>query len=132
MHFHVGQKVICINDRLRPGQRWGSGHENCVKAGEIYTVREIVPRDPPDYSEEALRFVEVANFLDEYELPSGKIVWSEVNFRASRFFPIQTTNIDMFLAMPARARIDWVENVEFGARMEAIERSIDEESHHGQ
>ena len=47
MHFHVGQKVVCINDRPRPGQRWGNGHENCVKAGEIYTVREIVLRDPP-------------------------------------------------------------------------------------
>ena len=117
MHFHVGQKVICINDRLRPGQRWGNGHETCVKAGEIYTVREIVPSDPPDYSEEALRFVEVANFLDEYELPSGKIVWSEVNFRASRFFPVQTTTSTCsWRCWPGRASIGRVA----GARPDVV------------
>src|SRR5262249_13407411 len=98
-----------------------------------YTVREIIPRDPPDYGEEALRFVEVANFLDEYELPSGKIVWSEVNFRASRFFPVQTANIDGFLAMLARARNAWAEDVEAEAWTEALGRIINEEKmRHGQ
>ena len=59
-------------------------------------------------------------------MPSGKIVWSEVNFRVSRFFPIQTTNIDVFLEMLARARINWAENVEFEAFVEAFSKANEE------
>ena len=111
MHFHVGQKVICINDRPKPGQRWGNGHETSVQAGVIYTVREIVPRDPIAGLKEALRFVEIVNRLDEYPRGSGRAL-VEVNFRASRFFPVLTTNIDVFLEMPARVRVTWREDVE--------------------
>lgn len=80
MHFHVGQKVVCLNDRLRPGQRWGNGHETSVKAGVIYTVREIVPPEPIDCVEEALRVVEIVNRVDEYPRPTGS-AWVEASFR---------------------------------------------------
>jgi hypothetical protein len=40
-------------------------------------------------------------------------------FRASRFFPVQTTNIDVFLQMPTRVRITWWEDVECEAWLEA-------------
>ncbi len=88
MHFHLGQKVVCINDRLRPGQRWGNGHETSVKAGVIYTIREIVPREPGGYREPGLRLVEIVNRLDEYTTPTGR-AWLEAFFRVSRFFPVR-------------------------------------------
>jgi hypothetical protein len=35
MKFHVGQKVVCVNDRWANGRRRGKGHETMVKAGVI-------------------------------------------------------------------------------------------------
>ena len=39
MSFHVGQKVICVNNEPHEGRPWVPGEE--VVVGQIYTIRRV-------------------------------------------------------------------------------------------
>ena len=96
MNFHVGQKVVCVNDR---GDTRGFYYEpQLPKRGSVYTIREIVPRGAYGYDEDGLFLVEIVNPLCIHLYPSGPMK-GELQFRVSRFRPVRTTNIDAFLKM---------------------------------
>ena len=96
MNFHVGQKVICVNDLGNTsGYTYGP---TLPKRGSVYTIREIVPRGAYGYDEDGLFLVEIVNPLCIHLFPSGPMK-GELQFRVSRFRPIRTTSIDVFLAM---------------------------------
>jgi hypothetical protein len=96
-HLRIGQKVIYVDDAPRPGA--GIVHETAPKVGHIYTIREIVPAEELyGLDENGLLLVEVVNRMRKYVCKFGPVV-CEMCFRESRFRPVQTTNIDMFLRM---------------------------------
>ena len=105
--FAIGQKVVCVDDRLRTGRRYY--RENLPKNGVVYTVREMVDARARGYTDEdwGLRLVEIVNRKRWYTPPNGRI-FTEMFFSASRFRPLRSTNIDVFLKMleptPARER----------------------------
>lgn len=47
MGLKIGSKVLCVDDSIKPGKLnfVGYAYPNWIKAGEIYTVREILPND---------------------------------------------------------------------------------------
>ena len=125
MRFHVGQKVICINDRPAKGENSGKGGEIIVKAGRFYTVREDVTGKTLGYAEDGLRLTEIVNIPRAYRGPLGPVT-CELFFRAGRFFPVQTTSIDQFLEMLRTVRFTWWEDVEYYAFVDAFMRYEEE------
>ena len=100
MRFHVGQKVICINDRPAKGENSGKGPEIIIKAGRVYTVRKVLPGIEHGYAEDGLLLAEIVNIPRAYRGPLGPVT-CELFFRAGQLFPVQTTGIDQFLEMLA-------------------------------
>lgn len=83
--FHIGQKVVCIDD-TPPSTQNGADYLPCrVQYGQIYTVREIhTEAGIPGYG---IRLEEVLN-------PS--VIWSdgteaEWSFSSTRFRPLVDT-----------------------------------------
>lgn len=90
MTFHVGQRVVCVNDRTDPGCEWWPGEKLTV--GMVYTVSDTG--------------------LSERSRPSIKLFelrrtspWHEW-YHTERFRPVHDTDISIFTAMlnPVRAR----------------------------
>ncbi len=102
MNLHVGQKVVCVNDRQTSGY---SHMPYLPKLGSVYTIRAIVPCKVYGYDEDGVWLVELVNTPRQYESPTGPVV-HELAFRISRFRPLRTTNIDTFLKMlePVKVR----------------------------
>lgn len=83
MNFHVGQKVVCIDDEAYLGGEWHGPHP--VK-GSVYTVRAVGVRHPMVPEEPCINVEEIMRELD-------------APFLARRFRPVKETNIDVFTAM---------------------------------
>jgi hypothetical protein len=84
MNFHVGQKVVCVNDK-EGLQGWGWNVR--PKKGSVYTVTAIGLTHSAD--PEQLPCILVA----ELERREDSPLW------AHRFRPIRTTDISVFTAM---------------------------------
>jgi hypothetical protein len=94
MHFHVGQRVVCVNGRNWPAPRqFGDYTPTHPKQGEVYTVRAIVLKTLEGYDEDGLHLVEIVNPTRTKRDGST----FELAFRMSRFRPVRTTKIDVFL-----------------------------------
>ena len=104
--LNVGQRVVCVDDRREALDAYAL--ETLPKRGSIYTIREIVPCKVFGFDEDALRLVEIVNPALEYLAPSGSVT-HELAFRISRFRPVRTTSIDVFLEMLEPAGVDEVQ-----------------------
>jgi hypothetical protein len=83
--MRVGSKVKCVDDSIKPGKLAFVGHAypNWIKAGEIYTVREILPNDdivPGVVLEEVVNPPLYVHLLGREQEPA---------FRISRFRELQ-------------------------------------------
>ena len=98
--FHVGQKVVCVNDRNLRVRR--DLYSSLPKQGQIYTVRAITPPDAVTPNTPGVLLEEIKG---EYS-SSGY----EYGFLAFRFRPIQErkTDISIFKAMltPKKVRVE--------------------------
>jgi hypothetical protein len=103
--FAIGQKVVCVDDRLRKGKRLY--RENLPKNGVVYTVREMVDAAVTRTKIGCSGWLKLVNRKRWYTPPIGRI-FTEMFFSASCFRPLRSTNIDAFLKMleptPARER----------------------------
>ena len=79
MNFHVGQKVVCIDDRQR------NLPTNCVR-GVVYTISDIYVH--PQWGMKV--------YLHEIQAPPFN-----QGYFADRFRPVRTTDISIFTAMLA-------------------------------
>ena len=77
--------------------------EALPKLGRIYTIRKIVPRGTPGF--------EIINPPEWYVSCEGRSLLQELHFRARRFRPLGTTNIDVFLKMLESAPVRKPERV---------------------
>jgi hypothetical protein len=100
--FFVGQRVICIDDRIPPD--FFHRGETLLKRGVVYTIRGIVLGTSFGYNSDhdGLRLAEIRNPMRVYRAASGH-VWAELYFLIARFRPMHETNIDVFRAMLKKA-----------------------------
>jgi hypothetical protein len=90
MSFHVGQQVVCVNDRFSRDMRWRQTVRNFPILNSIYTIREI-------HVEGALVgfcFHEILNPCRWFAAGFGEPAFNSRNFR-----PVRTTNIEVFKQM---------------------------------
>jgi hypothetical protein len=100
--YRIGQRVQYVDDRWPAAGRYQ--RETVPTRGWVYTVREILPCKAFGYDEDGLRHVEIVNPVILYATPLGPATF-ELTFRVSRFRPVRTTNIDVFLEMLVPARV---------------------------
>mgnify|MGYP001610460208 CR=1 FL=1 len=93
MNFHIGQKIVLINDK------WSADADKYVPnrpvKGGVYTIRGFDggQLDPDEFGV----------FLEEMVNPERDYLGGrqEGSFYAHRFRPVRTTSIDVFTAMLA-------------------------------
>jgi hypothetical protein len=87
MSFHIGQQVVCINDRFSPEPRWRQAVSAFPKLHMIYTIRDM--REVHGLL--GLCFFEIvcrhARFAEGYV---------EAAFNSKNFRPVKRTSIDVF------------------------------------
>lgn len=98
MMFHVGQKVVCVDDRI---DAFCSGARFCddlggLRKGQIYTIRGFYYGGDPDWTPGAV-------YLYEIFRPLLPLDTAEAPFHPDRFRPVVTTDIAIFTAMLAPA-----------------------------
>lgn len=94
-NFHVGQNVVCIDDRWqKPPDHPLDIPPNRPVKGRVYTIRKIV-KDQHDHI--GLKLEEVVN--DPVTLDNK--LYEEQSFRHEAFRPCKTTSLDVFTAMLA-------------------------------
>ena len=87
--IEVGQKVVCIDDSIRPGRLSfvGYAYPNWIKKDSVYTVREILPNDdivPGILLEELVNPIIYIYLLGREQEPA---------FRTSRFRPLEASEL---------------------------------------
>ena len=111
MNFHVGQKVVCVDNKHTPKpvghwEEWKRrfGVTKPIR-GEVYTIREIAARKNGGLR---LRLVEIVNPPAEFRDAPAQEPW----FWAENFRPVKTTSIEIFEQMlapepnaPARRKV---------------------------
>jgi hypothetical protein len=87
MSFHIGQQVVCINDRFSPEPHWRQAVGVFPKLHMIYTIRDM--REVQGLL--GLCFFEIvcrrARFAEGYV---------EAAFNSKNFRPVKRTSIDVF------------------------------------
>jgi hypothetical protein len=93
--FHVGQKVVCVDDSL---SELRDLNEILPTRGTVYTIRAIVRRGSLCF-----HLVEITN--EPYRYQDG---FGEVSFKAYRFRPVveRKTDISIFTAMLTPSKAD--------------------------
>jgi len=106
--FHIGQKVVCVNDFPSiPGRTCGF-HLSGLTKGQIYTVRWVGFWGVPNFFAEAesVRLEEIFRGADPF-CPDNQHFF-DTPYYAQRFQPLieRKTDISIFTAMltPSRAR----------------------------
>lgn len=87
VQFHVGQRVVCVDDREHRGARGGGKTISGLKNGLVYTVREIVLE--PGYLNHI--FFRLEELILPLATTGHEYAWESVRFR-----PVRTTNIEVF------------------------------------
>jgi|RhiMethySRZTD1v2_1073278.scaffolds.fasta_scaffold2193823_2 hypothetical protein len=97
MSFHIGQQVVCVNDRFSRDMRWRRTVRNFPILKGIYTIREIHVAGPLT----GFCFHEIANPCTWFAAGFGEPAFNSRNFR-----PVKTTSIAVFkkLLVPTNAK----------------------------
>ncbi len=97
MSFHVGQQVVCVNDRFSSDKRWRRTVRTFPILNTVYTIREIHIDGPLV----GFCFYQIVNPRTWFAAGLGEPAFNSRNFR-----PVKTTNIDVFekLLVPAHAK----------------------------
>ena len=75
--FYVGQKVVCVDARARPGKYWAR-HQGKLVEGRVYTVARGTYAHPTLASE----------VIDLVEVQCNRLNSGDPAFRAARFRPV--------------------------------------------
>jgi len=107
MSFHVGQQVVCVNDRFSRDMRWRQTVRNFPILNSIYTIREIYVEGPLV----GFCFQEILNPCTWFAAGFGEPAFNSRNFR-----PVKTTSIEVFkkLLLPTTRGVRNFENLPGG------------------
>lgn len=106
MSFHIGQRVVCVNDRFSSDKRWRRTVQRFPALNTVYTIREI----HVEASLSGFCFYEIINPRTWFAAGYGEPAFNSRNFR-----PVRTTNIEVFERLlkptddPVRAPDDLVD-----------------------
>ena len=92
--FHIGQKVVCVNDHYTPGS-WDRGRPNLARAGVVYTVRTVCMWPYANAPMLAITLHEVINPVLLWD--TGHTL--EYAFAAHRFRPVVEKKTDAGMAI---------------------------------
>ena len=98
--FHIGQVVVCIDDKGLPVPYCDRAVTACPQEGCVYTIRGILVIED-----------RVGLWLEEIRNPPAKWLDGEVRelaFRSWRFRPAKTTSLEVFEAMLAPRETEMV------------------------
>jgi hypothetical protein len=87
--FHVGQRVVCVDAAPTPGP--GDDDLDGLQKGRVYTVRRV--------DRHYAWVVEISRRGLTWDPATGEGWKDDAPFFASRFRPVKTTNIDVFLKL---------------------------------
>ena len=87
MSFHVGQQVVCVNDKFSSDLRWRQTVHLFPVRNAIYTIREIHVEGPLT----GFCFHEIVNPCTWFAAGLGEPAFNSRNFR-----PVKTTSIEVF------------------------------------
>jgi hypothetical protein len=87
MSFHVGQQVVCVNDKFSPDPQWRRTVRTFPVRHGIYTIREIHV-EPPLVG---FCFYEITNPRSYFS--TG---FAEPAFNCKNFRPVKKTSIEAF------------------------------------
>ena len=87
MSFHVGQQVVCVNDKFSSDKRWRQTVRNFPTLNTVYTIREIHTDGPLV----GFCFYQIVNPRTWFAAGFGEPAFNSRNFR-----PVKTTNIEVF------------------------------------
>ena len=87
MSFHVGQQVVCVNDRFSCDMRWRQTVRIFPIVNSIYTIREIHVEGPLV----GFCFYQILNPCTWFAAGFGEPAFNSRNFR-----PVKTTSIEVF------------------------------------
>ena len=100
--FQIGQKVVCVDTsrNTHPSAAKPGEYTPLVK-GAVYVIRDIDSRasDAGLHPEPTVRLEGVFGKIVRHKVFGDY----EIGYRMSRFAPVKTTNIDVFLNMLAPA-----------------------------
>lgn len=93
MSLSKGQKVVCIDDRIKADQLMfvAKAYGTWVKKDSMYTIREVLDNDG---IVTGLLLDEILNGAIPQELLGGR--WQEPAFRVSRFAPMDESTAYMY------------------------------------
>ena len=90
MSFHVGQQVVCVDERFSDHEIWRRAVRSFPRLHGIYTIREIIEDDGLF----GFCFYEITNprapFFNGYLEPA---------FNSSNFRPVKKTSIEVFMRL---------------------------------
>jgi hypothetical protein len=86
--FHVGQRVVCVDAKKR--ENWALRWLSAPTEGEVYTI-SAVGYFRPGCADLHIKLEELSN--------TGYGETVDVGYRANRFRPVKTTNIDVLLKL---------------------------------
>lgn len=94
--FHVGQHVVCVDDRVGvfdvPGVAYNDERGlDGLRRGVVYTIRAVGDDGVPSLSKATV-------WLAEIQRPPSK-GWGETGYAAERFRPVDETKLAIFKAM---------------------------------
>lgn len=96
--FEVGQKVVCVDADPQTYVQLPVVFDSHLAEGVVYTVREVLPC-VWDSSQIAVRLMEITR-RSGYVIANGVHQYCpDAPYRATRFRPVKTTCIDVFLKM---------------------------------
>jgi hypothetical protein len=99
MAFRVGQKVVCVDLRLRDDGLHPYQGETIPEMGGIYTVRDMFDAGRYGYhGEDGLLLVEIVHPVRHYLAPAGPVTCEQF-YLSFRFRPLRTTGIEALEAM---------------------------------
>ena len=97
MSYHVGQQVVCVNDRFSPNPGWRQTVRAFPVRNGVYTIREI-HCEPPLVG---FCFYEIVNPRTWFAIGYGEPAFNCKNFR-----PVKPTSIEVFEKLLAPTRDD--------------------------
>lgn len=88
MSFHIGQQVVCVNDRFSADPGWRRAVLRFPQLKAIYTIREIIIGE--DVGQPGLIGFCFYEIVNPPTLPHGEPAFNSKNFR-----PVRPTNIEV-------------------------------------
>lgn len=89
MSFHVGQRVVCVEDQPKPGTIWSPG--TAPEKGRVYTIARVFTHPSTDGL--------LVELVEIRRSDATERQWGHRGYGAYRFRPLDERRLDIFREM---------------------------------